>query len=103
MGGRTTTARRPSGLRVALRVTAAIFGAYGFAWGLAAFGSQVGALVGMAPAEAVTFASLAALLALPAAALWAFAVPRAVMGWLVLGGGGALLTGAAYLARLGMP
>ncbi|CAO3425414.1 hypothetical protein [Azospirillum endophyticum] len=88
----------PSRLDTAARVTAAVFGAYGFAWGLASFGAELGALAGMAPAEAVTTSSLLALLVLPVMALWAFAVPRVVVGWAVLGGGGVLLTVAARLA-----
>ncbi|PWC35917.1 hypothetical protein [Azospirillum sp. TSO35-2] len=97
------TTRGRSRLRAALRVTAAVFGAYAFAWGIAAFGSALGALAGLAPAEAVTAASLLALLVLPVAALWAFAVPRAVMGWVLLGGGGALMTGVACAVRMALP
>ncbi|MBK1838478.1 hypothetical protein JHL17_13745 [Azospirillum sp. YIM B02556] len=99
VNGRTV----PSRCHTAARVTAAVFGAYGFAWGLASFGAELGALAGMAPAEAVTTSSLLALLVLPVVALWAFAVPRVVVGWAVLGGGGVLLTVAARLAGVAAP
>ncbi|MBY6261012.1 iron uptake protein [Azospirillum sp. 412522] len=98
-GGRSL----PPRLHTTARVTAAVFGAYGFAWGLAAFGAELGALAGMAPAEAVTASSLLALVTLPAAALWAFAVPRVAVGWAVLGGGGTLLIAASHLAGMSAP
>lgn len=84
--------REPTRLRMAARATAAIFGAYGLAWGLAAFGAPLGVWSGLSPADAVMLASLIGLLVLPLASLWAFAVPRAAVGWLALGGGGAALT-----------
>lgn len=95
--------RRPSRLRTAVRVTAAVFGAYGFAWGIAAFGAELGTLAGMATAEAVTAASLLALLVLPAVSLWAFAVPRAGVGWAVLGGGAAMMIAASRLVGITAP
>lgn len=93
----------PSRLHMAARVAAAVFGAYGFAWGLAAFGAELGALAGMAPAEAVTASSLLALVVLPVAALWAFAVPRVTVGWAVLGGGGVLLIAVSQIAGMAGP
>lgn len=101
--GRGAAARGPSGFRIGLRVTAAVFGAYGFAWGVASFAAGLGALAGLAPAEAVTVGGLLALVLLPGAVLWAFGTARAVMGWLVLGGGGALMTGVAWALRAGAP
>lgn len=88
----------PSRLHMTVRVTAAIFGAYGFAWGIAAFGAELGVLAGLPPAEAVTASSLLALFVLPVAALWAFAVTPAVAAWAVLGGGGVLMIVASWLA-----
>lgn len=82
-----------------MRVTAAVAGAYAFAWGVVAFGAQLGVWAGLAPAEAVMAFSLLALLLLPAVVLWAFAVPDAVTGWLLLGGGGAVMTVISLLAR----
>ncbi|WP_376963128.1 hypothetical protein ABNQ39_24785 [Azospirillum sp. A26] len=98
--GRVEGRAAPPRLRTAARVTAAVFGAYGFAWGLAAFGAELGALAGMAPAEAVTASSLLALVVLPVASLWAFAVPRVMVGWAVLGGGGVLLIAASQFAGI---
>lgn len=92
----------PSRLHMTVRVTAAIFGAYGFAWGLAAFGAELGVLAGLPPAEAVTASSLLALFVLPVASLWAFAVTRAVAGWAVLGGGGILMLAASWLAGIAL-
>ncbi len=95
--------RGPSGLRAVLRVTAAIFAAYGFAWGLASVIARLGVMAGMVATEAATLGNLLALLVLPGVVLWCFAVRRATMGWLVLGGGGALLTGLAWGPGAGMP
>ncbi len=115
MGAKTVrragTGRSPSGgarpsrpaWTTAARVTAAVFGAYGFAWGLAAFGAELGVLIGLAPAEAVTAASLLSLLILPMTALWAFAVPRAAIGWAVLGGGGIVMMAASRLIGIPLP
>lgn len=108
---RAETGRSPSGgvrpsrpaWTTAARVTAAVFGAYGFAWGLAAFGAELGLLIGLAPAEAVTAASLLSLLILPMTALWAFAVPRAAIGWAVLGGGGIVMLTASRLIGMTLP
>ncbi|PWC90931.1 hypothetical protein TSH100_02695 [Azospirillum sp. TSH100] len=88
---------------MAARVTAAVFGAYGFAWGLAASGAELGAMAGLAPAEAVTASSLLALVVLPVASLWAFAVPRVTVGWAVLGGGGLLLIAASQFVGMVAP
>ena len=99
----TAGRRAPSRFRTAARVTAAVFAAYGFAWGIAAFGAELGTLAGMAPAEAVTAASLLALLVLPALSLWAFAVPRAGIGWAVLGGGAVLMIAASRLVGIAAP
>jgi hypothetical protein len=41
-----------------------------------------------------------ALVVLPVAALWAFAVPRVTVGWAALGGGGVLLIAASQFAGM---
>ncbi|MCB4362641.1 iron uptake protein [Hydrogenophaga taeniospiralis] len=87
--------------QVPLRMAAAVLGGYAFTWGFSALG--IAALVALGAdfedAEAGTL--LLALLVFLGVFLWAFAARRIALVWLVLAGGGALMTAAAWaLQRL---
>lgn len=85
-----TTPRSPR-LMVASRIAAAIFGGYGFAWGIVAAGASLMFAAGMDFHDAEFLASLLGVLAFLVVFLWAFAARRLWLVWTVLAGGGALL------------
>ena len=72
-------------------------GSYGFVWGFASLATTLGVTNGMPYAEARTLAFLLAFLVFLACFCWAFAAAGLARVWTVLGGGGALMTGAALL------
>ena len=86
---------------ITARVTAGVLGGYAFSWGFSALG--IAALVALGAdfedAEAGTL--LLALLVFLGVFLWSFAARRIALVWLVLAGGGALMTASAWaLQRL---
>jgi hypothetical protein len=87
----SSNASRSSRLNVAARIAAAIFGGYGFAWGIVAAGASLMFAVGMDFHDAEFLASLLGVLAFLVVFLWAFAARRLWVVWTVLAGGGALL------------
>lgn len=87
----------PSRTQVFSRTAAGLLGSYAFVWGLAALATALGVAAGMPYTEARTLAFLVAFLAFLACFCWAFVAPRVARVWTVLGGGGALMTGAALL------
>lgn len=86
-------AGRAAAPRLALlsRIAAAVFGGYGFAWGLVAAATSLCVAAGMGFHDAEFLSSLVGVLAYLAAFLWAIAARRTWPLWLVLAGGGALL------------
>ncbi len=84
---------------VAARVTAGVFGAYAFTWGLAAAG--VAALVGLGVAyhDAEMGMLMLALLVFLGLFLWSFTAASIARIWAVLAGGAALLFTAAWLLQ----
>jgi hypothetical protein len=74
-----------------------LLGSYVFVWGFASLSTTLGVAAGMRYAEARTLAFLVAFLVFLACFCWAFAAARVARVWAVLGGGGALMTGAALL------
>lgn len=86
-----STAPRSPRLHLAARIVAAIFGGYGFAWGIVAAGASLMFATGMDFHDAEFLASLFGVLAFLAVFLWTFAARRLWVVWTVLVGGGALL------------
>ena len=83
--------------RVTARIAAAVLGGYVFVWGFTTLTIATALALGFPYDEAQLFAYLLAFLVFLAAFLWAFATRTALRAWLVLGGGGALMTGLAWL------
>ncbi|KAF1719566.1 iron uptake protein [Pseudoxanthomonas wuyuanensis] len=86
-------------LQLALRVSAAVLGGYGFAWGFIAAGASLTYAAGMGFHDAEFLASMLGVLAFLVAFLWAFAARRLWVVWAVLAGGGAALAAAGSLLQ----
>jgi hypothetical protein len=94
------TTRTPlTPVRVASRVAAALLGGWAFTWGVVTLGITGLVALGQPYDEARTALMLLAFLVFLAAFLWSFAAPRLGRVWAVLGGGAALMTGAAWLLQ----
>ncbi|HEX2009983.1 MAG TPA: iron uptake protein [Roseateles sp.] len=87
----------PTPLRIASRVAASLLGGWAFVWGFVALGVALLLAAGMRYGEALTLVYLLAFLIYLGALLWAFAAASLARVWIVLAGGGALMTGAAWL------
>lgn len=83
--------------RITSRVAASLLGGYAFTWGFTALGIALFLLVDMSYHEAETLVYLLAFLVFLVAFCWAFAAARVAKVWAVLVGGGAAMTGAAWL------
>ena len=86
-----------SRLLVLSRVAAALFGGYAFVWGFTTLGIVLGMAAGASYGDAQTLVYLLAFLVFLASLLWAFATRSLLRAWGVLAGGGALMTGLAWL------
>lgn len=84
-------------LHVTSRVAAGLLGGYGFVWGFTTLGVASGVALGMDYHDAQGLFCLLAFLALLVCFCWAFVARRLTWVWTVLGGGGALMTFAAWL------
>lgn len=89
----------PSAPEITSRVAAALLGSYGFVWGFVSLGIVLGVAAGLPYEEAQTLLYLLAFLMLLAAFCWAFVARRVAWVWAVLAGGGAAMTGAAWLVQ----
>jgi hypothetical protein len=85
-----------STLNVVSRITASLIGGYAFTWGFTALGIVLLAALNDDFHEAETGMHLLAFLVFLAAFLWSFAAVSLVRLWMVLAGGGALMTVAAW-------
>lgn len=83
--------------RIVSRIAASLLGGYVFVWGFTVLGIALGLAAGVDYEEARMLAYLLAFLVFLGAFLWAYAVASLKRVWLVLAGGGALMTGAAWL------
>jgi hypothetical protein len=83
--------------QVTSRVAASLLGGYAFTWGFVVLGIALLLQVGMSYHEAETLAYLLAFLVFLTAFCWAFAERQVARVWGVLAGGGAAMTGAAWL------
>lgn len=78
-------------LQLAVRIAAAVFGGYAFAWGIVAAGASLMFAAGMDFHDAEFLACLLGVLAFLVVFLWAFVARTPWVVWAVLAGGGALL------------
>ncbi|MBB6242235.1 iron uptake protein [Rhodanobacter sp. MP1X3] len=85
---------RTTGLSTTSRVGAAVLGGYAFAWGVVAAITSLLFAVGLEFHDAEFLGAIAGLLAYLVVFLWAIAARRLVVVWVVLLGGGALMTAA---------
>ncbi|MFT3778409.1 MAG: iron uptake protein [Ottowia sp.] len=85
--------------RPAWRVLAALAGGYAFCWGLMALINTGGHALGLPFHDAEHLGALLGLLLYLVVFLWAFAARSLWRVWAVLGGGGALMAGAASLLQ----
>lgn len=78
------------------RIAAAFVGGYLFTWGVTAFGIAGLVALGVDFHEAETGVLLVAFLIFLGLFLWAFATASVLRVWVLLGGGGVLLTTAGW-------
>jgi hypothetical protein len=87
----------PSLTLIVSRVAASLLGSYAFVWGFVSLGTALGLAAGIAYDDALQLSSWFGYLLFVAAVCGAFAVSSLSRVWAVLGGGGALMTSAAWL------
>jgi hypothetical protein len=86
----------PSRWLVLSRIAAGIAGGYAFTWGFTSLGIVLLVAAGLPYGEAQTALYLLAFLVFLGLICWAFAAASVVRVWLVLAGGAALMTAAAW-------
>ncbi len=86
-------------MNVALRIAAGMLGGYAFTWGFIALaiGLLFAADLDFHDAEALGY--IVGFIVFLVVFLWAFAARSLASVWLVLAGGGAAMTGAAWLVQ----
>ncbi|MFN6996546.1 MAG: iron uptake protein [Aquincola tertiaricarbonis] len=87
----------PSPLHMASRIAASLGGGYVFTWGFVSLGIVLLMQAGMPFGDARTLVYLLAFLVFLGMFCWAFAAAGLLRVWTVLCGGGAAMTGAAWL------
>jgi hypothetical protein len=88
---------KPTTSQIAARVAAGVLGGYTFVWGCATLGIALLLYVGMPYGDARTLVFLLAFVVLLIVFCWAFVAASLIRVWLVLAGGGAVMTGLAWL------
>ena len=83
-------------VKVVSRIAAAVFGGYAFVWGFTTLLIALALVLRLPYGDAQTTAYLLAFLVFLAVFIWAFSARHVVLVWLVLGGGGALMTTLAW-------
>lgn len=89
--------------QIVSRIAASLVGGYVFVWGFTVLGMALLLAAGMAYHQAQTLVYLFAFLVFLTAFCWAFAAARVTKVWGVLGGGGAAMTGVAWLLTRTLP
>ena len=84
-------------LHVTSRVAASLLGGYAFVWGFTALGIAVGLATGAPYNEAQTLMHLLAFIVFLVCFCWSYVAASVLRVWLLLAGGGALMTGIAWL------
>ena len=92
-----------SRLHIASRVAASLLGSYAFVWGFVSLGSALGLRAGLEYEDALQLAVWLGFLVFVASVCAAFAATRVTRVWSLLAGGGAAMTGAAWLVLRGLP
>src|SRR5262245_47854790 len=88
---------RSSHLLVTSRIAASLLGGYAFVWGFTTLSITLAVTAGMRYAEAQTMAFLLAFLVFLVCFLWTFTAASVARVWAALAGGGALMSGIAWL------
>lgn len=83
--------------QIVLRVAGGLLGGYTFTWGFVTLTIALLLVGGMPYDEALTLVYLLAFLVLLVAFCWAFAASSIARVWLVLAGGGIVMTASAWL------
>ncbi len=86
-------------LNIVSRIGAGVLGGYAFTWGFIALLVGVGFAAQMEFHDAEALGYILGFLIFLVAFLWAFCAESVGRVWLVLAGGGALMTGAAWLVQ----
>lgn len=88
-----------SRLNIASRIAAGVLGGYAFTWGFIALlvGTMFAAQMEFHDAEALGY--ILGFIVFLVVFLWAFVAASVGRVWVVLAGGGALMTGAAWLVQ----
>jgi hypothetical protein len=86
-------------VRVVGRVLAAVLGGWAFVWGFVSLAITGLVALGQPHDQAHTAAMLLAFIVYLVAFCWAFVAPQLWRVWVVLAGGAALMTGAAWLLQ----
>ena len=86
-----------SSLHIALRVLGAVGGGWVFVWGFTTLGIALGMAAGMPYDEARTLLYLLAFVVFLVVFCWSFVTTSVARVWLILAGGGAVMTGCAWL------
>lgn len=84
-------------LHVTSRIAASLLGGYVFVWGFTTLCIALGLALGTDYDDARTLAQLLAFLLFLACFCWAHAAASVARVWIVLAGGGTLMTGAVWL------
>lgn len=93
----TTTLNNLSPRIIVSRIAAGLLGGYVFVWGFTTLFIMLAIAAGMTYGDAQTLAYLLAFLVFLTVFCWAFAAASLGRVWVVLAGGGGLMTGAAWL------
>lgn len=88
-----------SKLNIASRIAASLLGGYAFTWGCASFGLAALVALSVDFHEAETAMQLMAFLVFLCVFLWAFISHSVTRVWVVLAGGGVLMTVAAWAVQ----
>ncbi|MFZ5507579.1 MAG: iron uptake protein [Pseudomonadota bacterium] len=85
-----------SAARLLARIAASVLGGWAFTWGFVTLGIALLVVAGMPYDEAQTLLYLLAFLVFLALFLWSYAAASLARVWLVLAGGGVLMTATAW-------
>jgi len=94
--------QHPSRLHITSRVAASLLGSYAFVWGFVSLVSASSLWAGVPYDDAMQLSSWLGMLLFVASVCGAFTVTSLARVWAVLAGGGALMTGAAWLLLRGL-
>lgn len=84
-------------MAIVSRIAASLLGGWAFLWGFVTLGITALVAAGVPYGDAQTLLNLLAFLVFLGLFLWAFAAASVTRVWLVLAGGGAAMTAAAWL------